>query len=150
MRLQDIMTSEVEIIAPHATADEAWTLMQQAGIHHLVVVEEAMPVGVVSDRDLGGPRGAPLRRDRCVEDLMTRTLVTAEPEMTLRRAANLMRGRSIGCLPVVDSGKLRGIVTVSDLLEQLGRHPQAAGPSVRYTTRLRRPQDRAATARARS
>jgi CBS domain-containing protein len=48
----------------------------------------------------------------------------------VREAANLMRGRSIGCLPVLDGRKLVGIVTVTDLLELLGRgaeRPMARG-----------------------
>jgi signal-transduction protein with cAMP-binding, CBS, and nucleotidyltransferase domain len=78
-------------------------------------------VGVVSERDLGGRRGASLIRDRRVSEVMTSPAVTASPTTTLRRAANLMRGRSIGCLPVVEAGRLRGIVTVSDILEEVGR-----------------------------
>jgi CBS domain-containing protein len=143
MRLQDIMTSEVATISPRTSAEEAYDRMQVARVHHLVVVEGAEPVGVISDRDLGGARGERLRRHSSVEDLMTPTVVTAEPEMTLRRAANLMRGRSIGCLPVVVSGKLRGIVTVSDLLEQLGRGTNTPTASGKYMSRLRRPQHRA-------
>jgi CBS domain-containing protein len=47
--------------------------------------------------------------------------VTVEPTRTVRQAANLMRGRSIGCLVVVEAGRAIGIVTVSDLLELVGR-----------------------------
>ena len=52
---------------------------------------------------------------------MTTPVVTATPTMTVRQAANLMRGRSIGCLVVVRAGRPIGIVTVSDLLELMGR-----------------------------
>jgi CBS domain-containing protein len=51
---------------------------------------------------------------------MTAPAMTVEPTMTVRQAANTMRGRSIGCLVVVDSGRAIGIVTVSDLLELIG------------------------------
>ena len=47
--------------------------------------------------------------------------MTVEPTITVRQAANVMRGRSIGCLVVVESGHAVGIVTVSDLLELVGR-----------------------------
>jgi len=59
--------------------------------------------------------------DQTVEDHMSRRVVTASPEMALRKAANLMRGRSIGCLPVLAEGQLVGIVTTTDLLELIGR-----------------------------
>jgi acetoin utilization protein AcuB len=75
----------------------------------------------VSSRDLGGERGAAMRKGTNVSDLMTPQAVTAKPVTTIRQAANLMRGRTIGCLPVLEDGKLKGIVTVTDLLELLGR-----------------------------
>jgi acetoin utilization protein AcuB len=52
---------------------------------------------------------------------MTSPVVTARPETTLRQAANLLRGRTIGCLPVLEEGRLLGIVTTTDLLELIGR-----------------------------
>ncbi len=52
---------------------------------------------------------------------MTAPAISAAPDMTIRKAANLLRGRSIGCLPVMDGGHLVGIVTTSDLLERIGR-----------------------------
>jgi CBS domain-containing protein len=56
-----------------------------------------------------------------VADLMTRHVVTLTPTDTIRRAANVMRGRTIGCIPVTQGRRLVGIVTVSDLLGLLGR-----------------------------
>ena len=47
--------------------------------------------------------------------------VTIDHEETLKRAANVMRGRTIGCLPVTDRGKLVGILTTSDLLNLVGQ-----------------------------
>jgi CBS domain-containing protein len=48
-------------------------------------------------------------------------LVTVDPLATVRKTANLMRGRTIRCVPVVEGKRLVGIVTVSDLLELLRR-----------------------------
>jgi CBS domain-containing protein len=56
--------------------------------------------------------------------------ICVDPRTPVRRAANLLRGRSIGCLPVVDSGQLIGIVTISDVLELVGRGARR-GPSGR-------------------
>jgi CBS domain-containing protein len=121
IRLQNIMETNVDTVAPEEPAERAWTRMRQAGIHHLVVLQDGKVTGVVSSRDLGGPKGAATRRDRTVADLMTPHAVCAARDTTIRAAANLMRGRSIGCLPVLDRGRLVGIVTVADLLEALGR-----------------------------
>ena len=61
---------------------------------------------------------------------MTAPAVSATSDMTVRKAANLLRGRSIGCLPVMEDGDLVGIVTTTDLLERIGRgaeHPVSKG-----------------------
>ncbi len=52
---------------------------------------------------------------------MTELVLTVPPETTVRKAANLMRGRSFGRLVVANAGRVLGIVTVSDFLELIGR-----------------------------
>jgi len=121
MRVQDVMTKAVKSIAPTAAAEDAWNVMRLNHIHHLVVTKANRVVGVLSDRDAGGRRGCAVRENSTVGDLMTVPAVTVEPATTVRQAANVMRGRSIGCLVVVESGRATGIVTVSDLLELVGR-----------------------------
>jgi CBS domain-containing protein len=121
MRLQDVMTTQVKTISPTALAGDAWTAMRLHRIHHLVVMRGTRAIGIVSDRDLGSRQGAAMRATKTVDELMTAPAVTAAPTMTIRQAANVMRGRSIGCLVVVDRGRPVGIVTVSDLLEVVGR-----------------------------
>jgi len=84
-------------------------------IHHLVVMERADVLGVVSSRDLKGvPAETP------IADVMSSEAITADASTTVRRAANLLRGHIIGCLPIVDGRKLVGIVTISDLLTLVG------------------------------
>jgi acetoin utilization protein AcuB len=121
MRLQEIMNKNVRTIAPGKSADAAWEVMQQQDIHHLAVMENGELIGVISERDLGGRRGPSVRRGQTVLDLMTPHTITAKPDASIKQAANLLRGHVIGCLPVVENGKLLGIVTTSDLLELLGR-----------------------------
>ncbi|MGB2714219.1 MAG: CBS domain-containing protein [Vicinamibacterales bacterium] len=121
MRLTDIMGTAVETIGLEAAAESAWQRMRLGRFHHLVVLDGHSVAGIISDRDLGGTRGARVREGRRVADLMTGNVVTATPTTTVREAANLLRGRSIGCLPVLDRGSLRGIITVTDLLELIGR-----------------------------
>ena len=122
MRLNDVMSPGVLKVAPRATADAAWEVMRQRGIHHLVVAEDSDIAGVVSAGDLGGRRGASVRAGKTVGDLMTTRVLTAPAETTVRRAASLMRGHAVGCLVVTDDrGRVAGIVTVADLLEAIGR-----------------------------
>ena len=121
MRVQDIMSREVEAVAPSTEASAACERMKRKGIHHLVVLEDGRLVGVISDRDLGSSRARTFRDGKQVADLMTEHVIAVTPESTVRQAANRLRGHSIGCLPVLKEGKLKGILTVSDLLEVLGR-----------------------------
>ena len=121
MRVQDVMTRNVKTVSAATTADEAWTLMRMKRIHHLVVLEGRDIAGVISDRDLGGPHGGTMRDTRLVSELMTENVVTIEPETPVRKAANLLRGRSIGCVVVAREGRVVGIVTTADLLELIGR-----------------------------
>ena len=121
MRVQDVMTKGVKTIAPTAAAEDAWNAMRLNRIHHLVVTKANRVVGVLSDRGAGGRRDVAVRENTTVADLMTAPAVTVEPTTTVRQAANVMRGRSLGCLVVVESGHAIGIVTVSDLLELVGR-----------------------------
>ena len=121
MRLQEIMNTEVVAIGPEATANQAWSLMERKRIRHLLVMEGGHLVGVISQRDLGGSQGGAVRRGRTVQDLMVEETTNASPRTTLRQAANLMRGRLVGSLPVLEDGRVVGIVTATDVLEELGR-----------------------------
>jgi CBS domain-containing protein/ribosome-associated translation inhibitor RaiA len=136
MRLDEIMTTTVVTIEAKQPADVAWSRMQRHRIRHLVVLDGAHLVGMVSERDLGGRSGATLRRGRTVEELMTASLVGAQPKTTLRQAANLMRARKIGSLPILDGDRLMGIVTATDVLDELGRG--SSRPAVRAARRVLR------------
>ena len=141
MRLEEVMNIDVRTADPAEPAETAWNRMRLGRFHHLVVMEGKRVVGVLSDRDLGGARGAARRRASTVGDLMTPNIATATPTTTLRQAAKLLRGRSIGCLPVLKGGKLVGIVTVTDILELLGRgalRPPTGGTRWKRVHRLTR------------
>ena len=118
MRLQDIMSTKVESVRPTETLARAQTLMRLRRIHHLVVVDHRQVVGMLTEGALQIGEAEGIAR---VEDAMSRHVVTGTPEMTVLQAANLMRGRADGALPVFANQRLAGIVTVSDLLDVLGR-----------------------------
>lgn len=140
VRVQDVMSRQVRTIAPDETADEAYRVMRMRRIHHLVVMDGRRIAGVLSDRDLGSGPGAAARKGREVGELMTTGVVTVPPDTPMRKAANMMRGRSIGCVVVTEAGKVVGIVTVSDLLALVGKgveHP--VEQSKRWTLKHRVP-----------
>jgi acetoin utilization protein AcuB len=131
MRVVEIMTKNVLSVPPTMPASEAWDLMQREHVHHLVVGTGSNVLGVFSAHDAGGRRGGNLRLQRNVGDLMTAPAYSVSPDVTVRKLANLLRGRTIGCVPVIDGKRLVGIVTVSDLLELLGRGVDRPAPPPR-------------------
>jgi len=120
MRIQEIMSTTIHSVPPAMAAEEAWEFMHTKGVRHLIVKDGAQVVGVFSDSDAGGRSGAAVRRDVRVNDLMDRHIVRVGPNDTLRKAANLMRGHLIGCLPVIDRQRLVGVVTIADILDVVG------------------------------
>ena len=115
MRVQEVMSDDVRTVPSATPATKARSLMRTDRIHHLVVVDGRRIVGVLSDRDTRGARSG-----ATVGELMARQFVTIEQDATVRKAANAMRGRTIGCLPVTSGNRLVGIVTTSDLLDVIG------------------------------
>jgi CBS domain-containing protein len=125
MRVRDVMRKEVRTIAPTEPASMAKELFRRYDIHHLVVVDKKNVIGLIADRDLMDIGG-----DTPVQRAMARRPVTISPDETVRKAAALMSGHVIGSLPVVQDGKLVGIVTTFDLVALLAKgatHPAPAG-----------------------
>lgn len=140
MRVYEVMSKAVETVKPKVAASEAKTRMRQRHVHHLVVTDGLELAGVVSERDLGGPKLPQALGKWTVADLMTSPVVTVTTRTPLRRAAALMKGRSVGSLVVTSAnGKVAGIVTVSDLLDLIARKPEH-----RSNRALRRGRDREA------
>ena len=136
--ISEIMTAGVQTIRPGAPAATAREHMRSKRIHHLLVKEGNKLAGVISARDLarGARRGNAIKRV-VVADYMTPSVVTVAPETSTHKAANRMRGQSIGCLIVVEGGKAIGIVTLADLLDQVGeaprhRHDKGSPPALHY------------------
>jgi acetoin utilization protein AcuB len=117
MLVRDLMTAPVLKVAPGQTASDALALMRDENVRHAVVVLGSAIVGVVSDRDLGGPQGGLTRLHHSVGDLMHEQPLVVSPGMRAEEAVHLVREHHIGCLPVIDEeDKLVGIVTRGDLL----------------------------------
>ena len=124
MRVRDVMRKEVRTIKPSELASAAKEQFRRYDIHHLVVVDKKDVVGVVADRDL-----MDIDADTTVQRAMAHPPVTITPDETVRKAAALMTGHVIGSLPVVDDGKLVGIVTTYDLVALLAKGATHPAPS---------------------
>ena len=142
MRLKDFMSRGVKTIRAGQSLEAAYQEMKLQKIRHLVVIEGKAVAGILSERDLKGmnPRD---RKAQRVADVMHEHVVTANPEMTVREAANLMRGQIIGCLPVLEKDRLVGIITVTDLLNLIGQGIERITPDVSRRPVVRETPNRA-------
>jgi GGDEF domain-containing protein len=105
------MTRGVESVSPRAGIERMRKMMREKRVRHLVVCAAGEQVlGVVSDRDLAAPRG------RTAQDIMTAPVQTVSADMPLSPAITYMINRSISCLPVVNGGRLCGILTSVDVM----------------------------------
>lgn len=89
--------------------------MQAGGFRRLPVVSAGRLVGIVSERDLREHRG--YFEHTKINGVMTENPVTVTPATTLEEAAQTLVERQIGGLPVVENGRLVGIITTSDILK---------------------------------
>jgi CBS domain-containing protein len=115
-QLRDIMTTQVAAVSPHDNVYEAASLMKQHNVGMIPVVENGQLRGVITDRDLV-IRGIADRKPNSqqVTEVMTEAPVTARPDMTVDEAAQLMARYQIRRLPVVENGRLVGVVSIGDL-----------------------------------
>jgi len=129
MRVRDLMSSEVATVRRNDKLAIADDLMNLGRIRHTPVLDDDGDevVGILSQRDLfrgalarsigyGGHAQQKLMNTLAVKDVMTGDPVTTTPDTPLADAARLMLERKIGCLPVLEGGKLVGILTESDFV----------------------------------
>lgn len=130
MKVKDCITKEVITVSPYRPAKDAFLLMKSMGIRHLVVVEEGVVVGIITDRDFRRPKAAELFKswdalyrlsdEFQVEDLMSSPVTTIDAQADIKEAAEIMVENRIGALPVTDPHHgLAGIITETDLLKAL-------------------------------
>ena len=140
MRVRDCMTAPVQVIGPDAPAWEALGLMRRHRIRRLPVMEDGALVGIITWTDVvrmqppavGGERHIPnLSIGILVRHLMTPSPLVVDPDEPLETAAALMRQHKIGGLPVVEAGRLAGMITESDLFDVFTEMFKAGADEVR-------------------
>lgn len=122
--VSEIMSRNVIGLPPSATLAEARTLMQRQHIRHLPVLEQDKLVGLVSQRDILAAQESSLEKGtnghflqhHSLAEIMVTGVTTVSPRAGIREAALYLQKHKYGCLPVVDKGKLVGIVTDSDFV----------------------------------
>jgi CBS domain-containing protein len=115
------MTKEIIMIDGSDTALEAAKRMSEKGISSLFVVKDGDPVGIVTERDFIKKvcaKEIPIA-DVKVSEIMSKILTTADPETPIEVAVQRMVNHKIRRLPIIEGGKIVGIITVTDLAKHL-------------------------------
>ncbi len=136
MHVRDIMTTKVFTIRADKQAFVAKEIMEWAHIRHIPVVDTSnRVVGIISHRDilkaslsaLGTHFAEAERRQHLSGEpalaIMHHPVRTIAPDASVQEAAGMMRQFKFGCLPVVDNGRLIGIVTEYDILRLVEQLP---------------------------
>ncbi|MCE9942532.1 MULTISPECIES: CBS domain-containing protein [Aeromonas] len=127
MLIKEIMTTRVATVSMDDRLGVIKEIFEQAHFRHLLVLEEEVLVGVISDRDLLRALSpyldtdAEMNRDtetlnRRAHQIMSRQPITISPESSLQAASAIMLEQHVSCLPVLENGALVGIVSWKDLL----------------------------------
>jgi CBS domain-containing protein len=116
-KLKRVMSSPVITMESKADLASAARMMVQHDIGSIVVVEGKKTVGIITERDVTKRviEGLTVLKEP-VKNVMTKTLVTAPPDMFVQEAFELMLMNKIRRLPIVDNNKIVGIVTEKDLM----------------------------------
>lgn len=125
LKIEDIiafwkMIKTVETLEAKATVKEAVTIMNEHGTDCLVIVKDERPIGIITERDmlkrvlLAG--GFPTTK---VFQIMSTPLVLGDPQMSVQDAVRLMVEKKIKKLPIIENGRLVGLMTLADLARSI-------------------------------
>ena len=143
MRVKHLMSRVVVSVPGKTPVLEARALMLKEGIRHLLIVDDERLQGIVTDRDIRLNLPSPatslsvweinhLLARLTVASVMTRGVIVIDSERDAREAVRIMVDHKIGALPVLDGGRLLGIITETDLLRAfVGSAEPAAGAADR-------------------
>ncbi|MFC1924613.1 CBS domain-containing protein [Chloroflexota bacterium] len=130
MKIRDIMTTNVVTVSSDTSITDAGQIMRAHKIERLPIVDRGKLVGVVTKDDLLRVSPSPatslsiheityLLSKMKVKDVMKKDVVTAKPDMTVESAVALAQGKKVGSLPVVEDGRVVGIVTTNDFFYKI-------------------------------
>ena len=120
--VKDIMTKTLISVNPTTTALQIAKMMEQGGIGAVLIKENENLVGIVTDRDFATKIAANnLPFDTPVQKIMSSPLVTINHNESISAAAEMMSSKKIRKLAVSDNGNIIGLITSTDLVNQLAK-----------------------------
>jgi len=115
--VNDIMTRKVKTLDASSTILDAALLMDKSKIGSVVVTNRGSAVGIITEGDISRAVARRLDCDNLkLKEIMSHPLITAKREMRIEEAAKLMAEANVKKLPVLDYGRLVGMVTQTDIV----------------------------------
>ena len=130
--VRDAMTEDPRSIGASASVVEAARLMREDDIGSLPITDDEKLVGMITDRDITTRVVAEAADPKMtsVGDVVSRDLISIEPDEDLEEAVQLMASHQVRRLPVVENGRLVGIVAQADVALNLRENEQRTGELV--------------------
>ena len=118
MDVNQVMVKEVVKVTPEKNIKEIAEILKRKGIGCVLVTDAGKLVGILTERDIIHKVVAPNTNPEklFVKDIMTGNVMTISQNHTIEEAVDLMKEKNIKKLPVLEDGKLVGIVTMTDLI----------------------------------
>jgi acetoin utilization protein AcuB len=116
MLVGQIMSTRIITISPDKRVGQALKLMQKYQIRHVPVMEKNRMVGWITSRDLREVLLASMLEEIKVGDVMVQAPISVTPNTDVEEAARLIHEHKIGGMPVVEGDRLRGVITMQDLI----------------------------------
>lgn len=141
MKINDIMSGHVVSIEQNEPVSAAARLLKRCNVGALPVCDEKGRLrGMITDRDIVTRcvAGGADPNDTKIFEIMSRGIITAAPLDEVSRAAELMRNDQVRRLPVLDDGRLVGMVTLCDLARDLNCEMEAASALSEISSNFRR------------
>lgn len=117
MKVRDVMTSSVDWVTPDTSVVEVAQLMKKDDVGSIPICKENRLIGIITDRDIvlkvvaaGGNTN-----NISAKDIMSTDIIFVSSDQDVHEAANLMSEYQIRRLPVLEKGKLVGILAIGDL-----------------------------------
>jgi acetoin utilization protein AcuB len=129
LRVNDLMSDTLEVVSPDVHLHDVLITMNRAGYRHLPVVANDKLVGIITDRDVRLAVNSPvvredadLTREAVLDDVRVDDCMTPDPQCVssntaLHEVADLLSLNKYGAMPVVDEGKLVGMISYIDFLK---------------------------------
>jgi len=115
--VNQVMSKNILTAEKSTSLQDAAQEMKRLGVGCVIVTKESKPIGIITERDFVtkvAADGRPLFTE--ISEVMSSPLITIEPDETIWEASEIMKEKLIHKLPVIDDGRIVGVITTSDIV----------------------------------